>query len=164
MISSISMLECQELIDKVRESRYLKVRARQISKFNILLQNKGNITWSSTPYPPQLGNNTGPASAPSQLGSNAGRAGSHFQALSVSPQAGSVSIPQPGRSTSSAGTQSQAGCISPRPGRNAVSAVTQSQAGSVSPQAGSVSPSARKECRQCKCSFPGRQCKPSAQE
>ena len=42
------MLECQELIDKVRESRYLKIRARKINKFNKLLQKEGNITWSST--------------------------------------------------------------------------------------------------------------------
>ena len=46
------MLECQELIDKVREFRYLKVRERQISKFNRLLQKEGNITWSSTPLIP----------------------------------------------------------------------------------------------------------------
>ena len=49
IISTTSMLEYHELIDKVRESRYLKVRVRQISKFNRLLQKEGNITWSSTP-------------------------------------------------------------------------------------------------------------------
>ena len=41
IISTTSMLECQELIDKVRESRFLKVRERQISKFNRLLQKEG---------------------------------------------------------------------------------------------------------------------------
>ena len=49
---STSLLECQELIDKVRESRYLKVRERQINKFNRLLQKEGNITWLSNPNPP----------------------------------------------------------------------------------------------------------------
>ena len=44
IISTTSMLECQELTDKVRESRYLKVRARQINKFNRILQKEGNIT------------------------------------------------------------------------------------------------------------------------
>ena len=38
IISTTSLLECKELIDKVRESRYLKVRERQINKFNRLLQ------------------------------------------------------------------------------------------------------------------------------
>ena len=37
IISTTSLLECQELNDKVSQSRYLKVRERQISKFNRLL-------------------------------------------------------------------------------------------------------------------------------
>ena len=45
------MQQCQELIDKVREFRYLKVRGRQVNKFNRLLQKEGNITCSSTPNP-----------------------------------------------------------------------------------------------------------------
>ena len=65
IISTTSMLECQELIDKVKESRHLKFRARQINKFNRLLQKEGNITWSSTPNP-QLVYSTGQASTPSQ--------------------------------------------------------------------------------------------------
>ena len=68
IISTTSMPECQELIDKVRESRYLKVRTRQISKFNRLLQKEGNITWLSTSNPIQPGNSTGPSSTPSQPG------------------------------------------------------------------------------------------------
>ena len=40
IISTTSMLECQEFIDKVREFRYLKVWERQISKFDRLLQRK----------------------------------------------------------------------------------------------------------------------------
>ena len=45
IISTPSMLECQELINKVREFRYLKVWERQIDKFDRLLQKEGNITW-----------------------------------------------------------------------------------------------------------------------
>ena len=50
-------------MDKVREFRYLKVRERQISKFNRLLQKEGNIIWSSTPNPNshQPGSSTGQA-------------------------------------------------------------------------------------------------------
>ena len=40
------MQQCEELIDKVGEFRYLKVRERQINEFNNLLQKqKGNITY-----------------------------------------------------------------------------------------------------------------------
>ena len=121
IISATSMLECLELIDKVSESGYLKVRARQISKFNRLLQKEGNLTWSSTL--PELDNSAGLASTPSQPGRNTGRAGAESQA-------DSVSFPQPGRKACSAGTQSQAGNVSP-------------QAGSVSTQADRVSPPSR---------------------
>ena len=85
------MLEYQELIDRVKVSRYLKYRARQISKFNRLQQKEGNIIWSSTPNLPQLGNSAGPANAPSQPGSSAGSAGAQSQAGSVSTQTGNIS-------------------------------------------------------------------------
>ena len=40
------MNKCQELIDKVSEFRYLKVRERQMNKFNRLLHKKErNVTW-----------------------------------------------------------------------------------------------------------------------
>ena len=64
-ISITSMQRCQELIDKVREFRYLKVRERQINKFNRLLQKEGNITWSSTPKTLTL--NQGIAQAQAEL-------------------------------------------------------------------------------------------------
>ena len=45
IVSTNIMQKCQELIDKVREFRYLKVRERKINKFNRLLQKReGNIT------------------------------------------------------------------------------------------------------------------------
>ena len=53
ILSTSTMNKCQELIDKLNEFRYLKVRERQINKSNRLLHKKeGNITWSvpaSTP-------------------------------------------------------------------------------------------------------------------
>ena len=85
------MLECQVLIDKIREPSYLKVRARQSSKPNSLLQKEGIITWSSNPNHPQLGSSEDLASAPSQPGRRAGSTGMQFQAGRVSPQAGSGS-------------------------------------------------------------------------
>ena len=138
IISTTSMLEFQELIRKVRESRYLKDWERQISKFSRLLQKEGNIIWSSTPNLPQLHNSTDPASTPSQLGRNAGRAGTHSQASSVSP-------------TSQEGMQAlqalipRQGVLVSQPDRGAGSTGTHSQAGS---------PPTRKECRQCRHSFP----------
>ena len=53
------MQQCQELIEKVREFRYLKVRERQINKFNLLLQNQeGNITCASNTPNPSKGDRT----------------------------------------------------------------------------------------------------------
>ena len=60
-----------------------------------------------------------------------------------------VLIPQLGRSTGSAGAHSHAGSTNPQPKRSAGNAGTHSQAGSTNPPA-------RKECRQCRCSFPRR--------
>ena len=49
ILSTSTMNKCQEFIDKVSEFRYLKVKERQINKFNRLLQRKeGNITWSAS--------------------------------------------------------------------------------------------------------------------
>ena len=47
LLSTSTFFKCQELIDEVSKLRYLKVRERQINKFNRLLQKKkGIITWS----------------------------------------------------------------------------------------------------------------------
>ena len=52
IVSTTTMQQCQELIDKVREFRYLKVWERQINKFNRLLQKQeGNITYADNPQP-----------------------------------------------------------------------------------------------------------------
>ena len=50
MVTTTIMQQCQELIDKVREFKYLKTRERQINKFNRILQKKeGNITYAGNP-------------------------------------------------------------------------------------------------------------------
>ena len=53
ILSTSTMNKCQQLIGKVSELRFLKVRERQINKFNrLLLKKEGNITWlvpASTP-------------------------------------------------------------------------------------------------------------------
>ena len=85
---------------------------RANDKFNRLLQKEGNITWSSTPSPPKLGNSMGPVSAPSQPGGNAGRADTHSQAGSVSLKAGSASS-QAGRLLQSGRSAGKCRCSVP---------------------------------------------------
>ena len=86
------MQQCQELMDKVREFRYLKVRERQINKFNGLLQKEGNITWKRTPNP-QPGSSAGPGSTNPQLGMSAGSAQSQAgQSLSPSNGARATTV------------------------------------------------------------------------
>ena len=46
------MDKCQQFIDKVSELRFLKIKERQVNKFNrLLLKKQGNITWFSTVPP-----------------------------------------------------------------------------------------------------------------
>ena len=51
------MDKCQQFIDKVSELRFLKIKERQVNKFNrLLLTKQVNITWFSTvPTPTQAG-------------------------------------------------------------------------------------------------------------
>ena len=45
IISAVRLTECQGFIDKVSETRFIKVKQRQLNKFNILINKKqGNIT------------------------------------------------------------------------------------------------------------------------
>ena len=49
IVSATSMDKCQQFIDKVSELRFLKIKERQVNKFNrLMLKKQGNITWSST--------------------------------------------------------------------------------------------------------------------
>ena len=107
ILSTSTMNKCQELIDKVSEFRYLKVRERQINKYNSLLHKKeGNITWSVPTS--TLVNSTLPAVSAS------------------SPQAGSI-FPQAIIIASQVGSNSQAGS---QVVNNIRQAVSSSQAGS----------------------------------
>ena len=46
------MDKCQQFVDRVSEFRFLKIKERQVNKFNrLLLKNEGNITWFSTVPP-----------------------------------------------------------------------------------------------------------------
>ena len=67
IVTTTIMQQCQELIDKVREFRYLKIRERQINKFNRLLQKqKGNITYAGNPPTLNWGGLLAELSPPSQ--------------------------------------------------------------------------------------------------
>ena len=62
IISTERLGECQGFIDKVGETRFKKVKLRQIKKFqNLVNKKEGNITWSSNNNSnnnlPQSGNN-----------------------------------------------------------------------------------------------------------
>ena len=59
MVTTTTMQQCQELIDKVREFRYLKNMEGQMNKFIKLLQKQeGNITYTGNPPNPQPGRST----------------------------------------------------------------------------------------------------------
>ena len=60
IISTERLRECQGFIDKVGDTRFNKVKNRQIEKFqNLVNKKEGNITWSSNNNnnPPQAVNN-----------------------------------------------------------------------------------------------------------
>ena len=62
IISTERLRECQGFVDKVGETRFNKVKLRQIKKFqNLVNKKEGNITWSSNNNSnnnlPQAGNN-----------------------------------------------------------------------------------------------------------
>ena len=49
IVSATIMDKCQQFIDKVSELRFLKIKERQVNKFNrLLFKKQGNITWFST--------------------------------------------------------------------------------------------------------------------
>ena len=60
IISAERLRECQDFINKVSETRFIKVRQRQLNKFNILINKKqGNITRANATI---RSNNLGPQS------------------------------------------------------------------------------------------------------
>ena len=55
IISTQRLKECQDFVDKVSESRFNKVKQRQLNKFNLLINRKeGNITRSNNTNPNNL--------------------------------------------------------------------------------------------------------------
>ena len=57
LVSTSTMETCQHFIDKVGELRFLKIKERQVNKFNrLLLKKQGNITCFSAVPPKQAGN------------------------------------------------------------------------------------------------------------
>ena len=85
------MNKCQQLIDRVSDLRFLKVRERQINKFNrLVLKKEGYITWlvaASTPgnrANPQLGSASA-STFPPQAGSSQAES-ADSQAVNASPQ------------------------------------------------------------------------------
>ena len=115
IISTPTMNKCQELINKVSEFRYLKVRERQINKFNRLIHKKeGNETWS---VPPRALVN------------------SALPAVSVSsPQAGSTSL----QAINTASLPRTSNIVSSSQAGNQLNNIRSSQSGNISfSQAGS---------------------------
>ena len=116
------MDKCQQFIDKVSELRFLKIKERQINKFNrLLLKKQGNITWFSTVFP--LGNPQADSASPQITSTYVPQAGSSWAESAA--QAASASSPQ---TNSSQAVSSQA-----------VSSNSSPQAESADPQAVSTS-------------------------
>ena len=71
IISAERLRECQDFINKVSETRFIKVRQRQLNKFNILINKKqGNITRANATI---WSNNLGPQSGRQASASPQGR-------------------------------------------------------------------------------------------
>ena len=62
IVSATIMDKCQQFIDEVSELRFLKIKGRQVNKFNRLwLKKQGNITWfSAVPLVNPWAGNTSP--------------------------------------------------------------------------------------------------------
>ena len=97
LVSTTTMDKCQQFLDKVGELRFLKIKERQVNKFNrLLLKQQGNITWFST-VPPTLAGNPpqGDSAVPPQAECTDVQAAS---ASPLAPLAVSAASPQAGSS------------------------------------------------------------------
>ena len=72
----------QQFIDKVSELRFLKIKERQVNKFNRLLLK--NITWFSTVLPIQAGNPQAESAGPQAASTSPLQAGSSQTASTIS--------------------------------------------------------------------------------
>ena len=74
IVSTSIMDKCQQFLDKVSEFRFLKIKERQVNKFNrLLLKKEGNITWFTNRANPLAGSaNAVPPKAGSSWAGSAG--------------------------------------------------------------------------------------------
>ena len=139
------MDKCQQFIDKLSELRFLKIKERQVNKFNrLLLKKEGNITWLCSPH---AGRQAG-SSQDGSTGSKAANASSpqavSSQAVSTNSQGDSTVPPQAG--------SSQAESASPQAASASSSQIGSSQAVSTDSQGDSTVPPDRYfPCRECWC-------------
>ena len=84
LVLNSTMEKCKEFIEKVSELRFIKIKERQVNKFNKLIQKQGNITWFSAV--PSAGNPQANNSSASPVRSQApqAQAGTDTQAISTS--------------------------------------------------------------------------------
>ena len=92
------MDKCQDFIDKVSELRFLKIKDRQISKFNrLLLKKEGNVTCFTNRANPQAGSASAvPPQAGSSWAESVDTVRTSPQAVSTIPKGDSAAHP-PGR-------------------------------------------------------------------
>ena len=85
------MDKCQQFIDKVSELRFLKIKERQVNKFNrLLLKKQGNITWFSAV--PPTGNPQAESAGPQVASTSSPKADSSWAESTA--QASNTSSPQ----------------------------------------------------------------------
>ena len=120
------MDKCQQFIDKVGEPRFLKIKERQVNKFNrLLLKKQRNIIWFRTVPPTQAGN---PQPSNPLQGDSA-----------VPPQAQCADAQSASTSSLAVSTNSQAKHIDAQAASTSTLAVSTNSQGvsTASPQAGS---------------------------
>ena len=133
------MDKCQQFIDKVGELRFLKIKERQVNKFNrLMLKKKGNITWFSAVslVNPQAG-----SSGPQVASTSVFKAGSSredsvsWAAIASSPQTVSQAVSSPHAGSSWEGNTSQVASVSsPQTVNTQAGSSMPSQAENIDPQ------------------------------
>ena len=155
IISTQSLRECQDFVDKVGEIRFNKVKQRQLNKFNLLtIRKEGNITRSNTNlnnHNHNLNSQTNSqvnqisqareGSTPPQASPPSGEDNRSSQA---GPPHGEASTsPPPSQANSQAregGAPPQVGNIPPREDSSLSQATTSSLPQASAPQAGAIPP------------------------
>ena len=167
-----SYQQCQEFIEKIKKTRFFKVRERQVRKFNNLLNKKeGSITWQSSQIFPATRAFPWANNRQVMLATRASQAANSSQAgRSITPRAS----PQISQADSALppveSTTAQAGNSQASPGGSTLSQAESAISQAGNPQAGSSQASpADYTLSQAECDllgrqymvFPGRHCSPS---